>query len=259
MNDRDFDHTVAGWLAEGAERAPEWAVWSALDQIAVTAQRPRWRRRLDDLLHRLVPPTRLSVVAAAILVVAVVYTMFAELPRFGGTSRTFTVQHLTEIVVWEDTMPRDWTLDNLASNPFDVMTVPVRSMSATEFVEREELGGYIGGRYTDFSGPDAVFISWATVFESAPQANAALEAYRFEIQSQEGWGLGPGAQVQLGDEGHVMTGETRVLMGSPPGDPVPMQLYLWRTSNLVLAVAGWFEYDPEQLRDVAEAMDGRAR
>ena len=259
MTDRNFDRIIAGWLAEGAERAPEWAVWSALDEVSVTAQRPRWRMRLDELLRRLTPPARLSVVVAAILVVAVVYAVFAELPRFGGPSRTFTVQDLTEIVVWEDTMPRDWTLDNLASNPFDVMTIPVRSMSATEFAEREELGGYIGGRYTAFSGEDAVFISWAILFESAPQADAALDAYLYELEAPDGWGAGPAAPAEVGDVGYLLTGETRVLQPPGPHEPVPMHIYLWRRSNALMAIGGWFQYDAEQLSGLARGMDQRAR
>jgi hypothetical protein len=258
MTDRDLDRTLTGWLAEGAERAPEWAVWSALEEVAVTAQRRRWRRRLDDWLRRFVPPARLSVVAAAILVVAVVYAMFAELPRFGGPSRTISMQDLAEIVVWEDTMPDDWILDGLDTNHFSVMTTPVRTMEAQEFAARDELTGYTAGRITYFTGPDAAFISWATVYETAEQSDSALDLYLFEQAAPEGWDVGPATTVDLGDEGYLLTGETRVLVGEP-GDPVPMQIYLWRRSNVVLAVAGWFDYDALQLADVARGMDDRAR
>lgn len=258
MTERELDRALAGWLADGAERAPEWAVSSALDEVAVTAQRPRWRRRLDDLLGRLVPPARFSVVAAAILAVAILYALVTELPRFGGPSRIFTVQDLTKIVVWEDTLPSDWILDGLDTNHFSVITTPVRTMEAQEFAARDELAGYTAGRITYFTGPDAVFISWATLYETAEQSDSALDLHLFEQAAPEGWDVGPATTVELGDEGYLLTGETRVLMGEP-GDPVSMQIYLWRRSNVVLAVAGWFDYDPLQLADVARGMDDRAR
>jgi hypothetical protein len=40
---------------------------------------------------------------------------------------------------------------------------------------------------------------------------------------------------------------------------LPMQIYLWRTGNLLMATAGWFDFDPNELRAVARGMDGRAQ
>ena len=88
----------------------------------------------------------------------------------------------------------------------------------------------------------------------------ALDAYAVELASASGWGLGEGEAVDLGDEASIFTGETYALMGDTPTDsPVPMAIYLWRVGNVVLATAGWFEYDEDELRLVAEAMDARAR
>lgn len=258
--EHDLDRLLTDWFAEGADRAPEWAVWSAVDQVAQTPQRPRWRRRLDEILSRLTSPTRLPVAAAAALVLAVVFVMVRYGAGPGGTpARTLTAQDLPTIVVWEETMPSDWTLDTLISNADEVLVIPVRSTTPEQFAARESVTGYVGGRYTNFTGSDAVFISWATLFETVPQADAALDAYLFELGSEAGWGVGPEMPVELGDEGYLLTGETRVLQPGPPHEPVPMQIYLWRRSNVLLALGGWFEYDPDQLLDVARGMDDRAR
>ena len=256
--ERDLDRLLSGWLGEGSDRAPEWAVWSALDAVAQTPQRRRWRRRLDDVVARLTSLTRLSVVAAGLLALAGVYVAYRGGLGIGPASRTLTEQDLAVVVVWDDTMPNDWILDGLDTNRFSVITTPVRTMEAQEFAARDELSGYTTGRITYFTGPDAVFISWATLYETAEQSDSALDLYLFEQAAPEGWDVGPATTVELGDEGYLLTGETRVLMGEP-GDPVPMQIYLWRRSNVVLAVAGWFDYDPLQLADVARGMDDRAR
>ncbi|CAN5597369.1 hypothetical protein BH23CHL7_BH23CHL7_22280 [soil metagenome] len=255
--ERDLDRLLSGWLAEGSDRVPEWAVWSALDAVAQTPQRRRWRRQLDETVGRLTSITRLSVVAAGLLALAVVYVAYRGGLDIGLAPRILTEQDLAAIVVWEDTMPSDWILDGLETNYFSVMTTPVRTMEAEEFAERAELTGYTAGRITYFTGPDSVFISWATLFETAEQSDSALDLYLFEQASPEGWGVGPATNVELGDEGYLLTGETRVLMGDAPGDPVPMQIYLWRRSNVVLAAAGWFDYDPTQLAEVARGMDHR--
>jgi hypothetical protein len=133
-------------------------------------------------------------------------------------------------------------------------------MAAEDFLDSPALDGLQGGRYTDFSGPDAVFISWAVLFSNPRQAGAAFEAYATELESATGWGLGPGDTTDLGDQAALFTGETHALLGgTSTEDPVPMQIYLWRVGNVVLATAGWFEYDPAELRQVTDAMDARAR
>lgn len=257
-SERELDRLIGAWLADGSERAPDWAVWSAIDEVARTPQRRRWRRRLDDLVERLTSITRLSVVAAGLVALAVVYIVYrGDLGVGLAPPRTVTVEDLQAIVLWEDTMPGEWILDGLDTNGFGVMATPVRTMSAEEFAERDEMTGYTAGRITYFSGPDAVFISWATLYETAEQADSALGLFLFEQASPEGWGVGPATTIELGDEGYRLTGETRVLMGEP-GDPVPMQIYLWRSSNVVLAIGGWFDYDPAQLEELARHMDARA-
>ncbi len=258
--ERDTDQILRHWVSEGAERAPEWAVWAALDKVELTNQRPAWRARVAELSQRLTPAVRLLGASAVVLLMVLGYVRFSD-QDLGGSrpGSEFSTNDLAAIVVWEDTAPPGWTLDSLITTARDVLTIPVRSMSGADFVARAEVNGYTAGRYTDFSGRDAVFISWATLFDRVEQADAALDAYLFELGSSEGWGLGSGTAVGLGDEGFVLTGETRALMGGDrTGDPVPMQIYIWRSGNLLMAIGGWFDYDPQQLLEVALAMNSRA-
>jgi hypothetical protein len=101
-------------------------------------------------------------------------------------------------------------------------------------------------------------MSWGTVFESPADAAAALPFYQNEMASPAAWGLQP-RPVELGDDGFVYEGETTALMGPPTGsDPIRATIYLWRNGNTLLAIAGWFDFDADELRAQAEAMDARA-
>jgi hypothetical protein len=260
--DHDTDRVLHAWLEEGADRAPERFVWAALDDVPHTPQRRAWMASLDALLQRVTPAARALGIAAVVVLAVVSYLRFggADIGGPSGTPRVFTTDDLSSIVVWEDSAPPTWTLDSLITTSGEVLTIPVRTMTRSEFAALDEVRGYLGGRYTDFSGRDAVFMSWAVLFEDGAGADAALAIYMNELGSSDGWGLGPGQPAELGDEGTVFTGETRRLMADEPsGEPVPARIYLWRIGNLVLATGGWFEYDPRELRQVAEGMDARSR
>ena len=258
--ERDTDRRLRAWTTEGGiDRAPERFVWAALDQIERIPQRAAWRTRLDRITLRLRPAAGLAGVAAALLVAVFVITRVLG-PNIGpGGPRAFVIDDLPSIVLWEDTMPATWTLDNLVSNPDEVRFIPVRTMTRDEYIALGAPEGYLWGRYTDFTGPDGVFISWATLFESEAEAAAALSFYEREMSAGDGWGFGPGQPVALGDGGNVYAGPTTALVGPPTGvDPIPGQIFLWRNGNLLLAVGGWFDFDPAQLEAVAEGVDARA-
>ena len=112
----DSEPTVRAWVREGAERAPAWAVASALSEIERTAQRPAWLTRLRGVEDRLGPGARaLELVAAVLLlVIPVALIRMATVPLPVG--RTIQPADLQSIVLWEDTMPAGWTLDNLTTN-----------------------------------------------------------------------------------------------------------------------------------------------
>ena len=240
--ERDSDRSLRAWAAEGIDRAPERFVWAALDEIERTPQRAPWRARVDGLAAGFRPVAFLAG-AAAMAVVAVVLGVSLLTPDSRpGSSRHLELADLRLVVLWENSMPAGWTLDDLVTNGEAVRRIPIRTLTELELRELPVPAGYLGGRYTTFSGPDAVFISWGLVFESATDAAAVMPFYENEMSHPDGWGLGPGLVTALGDEGLVFTGETTALMGAPgEGEPVRSQLHLWRAGNAIFAMGGWFE------------------
>lgn len=256
--ERDSDRQLRAWVATGVDRAPERFVWAALDEIEQLPQRTRWRTRLDGFGIRLRPVAAL-VGSAAVLLVAVAILARIVAPVGVGDSRTFESVDLQGMVLWEDTMPPTWTLDNLVTNADQVRLTPIRSMTDAELLALPSPEGLLAGRYTDFSGPDAVFISWGLAFASDNQAAAALPRYEDEMASPDGWGLSSVMPITMGDGGFLYAGMTTALMGEPEStEPIRSQIYLWRDANVLLAVGGWFDFDENELRGVVEAMDRRA-
>lgn len=257
--ERDTDRQLRAWASEGIDRAPEHFVWAALDQIETVPQRTPWRARLDGLAIRLRPAAALVGAAAVILVAIAIITRVVS-PNLGvGSPRDFVLADLPGIVVFEDTKPRTWSLDNLASNPREVSLFPIRSMTGAEIDALPDPAGLIGGRYANGLGPDLSWISWAALFESDTRAAEALPFYEREMEAANAWGLGPGEPVEFGDDGHVFSGPTTAFLGPPTGvDPTDAQIYLWRDGNLLLALGGFGDYDAAELRAAAEAMNARA-
>lgn len=258
--ERDSDRMLRSWVSEGIDRAPDRFVWAALDEIETLSQRPAWRTRLAGLGIRIRPAAPLVGAAVVVLVgVSILARIVAPSVEVGG-QRTFEPVDLQSLVLWEDTMPATWTLDNLVTNADQVRLTPIRSMTDAELQALKAPHSYVAGRYTEFSGPDAVFISWGLLFERDDQAAAALPFFEKEMASPDGWGLGPDVPITVGDGGLVYSGETTALMGSPGStEPTRARIYLWRDRNVLLAVGGWFDFDENELRGVVEAMDRRAQ
>lgn len=259
MNDADVDRTLRAWLGAGTDRAPELFVWSAIDDIEAVPQRAPWMTVLEGVLRPLLPFTRAVAAAGVVIVAASLFLAFGPSSdgQVGGPA-PFEAGDLMRIVVWEDTAPPAWTLDSLVTTPADVLTLPVRSMDAEAWQAQDELEEYVGGRYTDFSGNDAVYVSWAVVFRTDRAAGEAFQLYRQDLVSPGGWGLDSQEPVALGEEALLLQGETTALVRAGGDESVPMQIYLWRTGNVLMATAGWFDFDEEELRGVATGMDARA-
>ena len=264
--ERDSDRQLRDWVDQGVDRAPERFVWAALDDIEQVPQRPAWRTRIDRALGtgglgmaRLRPVAGLVAVAAVALVALTIATVMGPGVGPPPASRAFAVADLERIVLWDDTKPASWTLDNLVSNTDEVVRIPIRSLTEAEFEELQNPSGVLAGRFTNFSGPDGAYMSWGLLFRNDLDAAAALPFYQNEMSSMDGWGLGEGELVALGDEGHVFEGETTAFVGPPgSGDPLRTTIYLWRDGNLLLALGGWFDYDEDELRAIAQGIDARA-
>lgn len=257
--ERDTDRQLRAWASEGVDRAPERFVWAALDEIEQLPQRTPWRTRFDGLATRLGPAAAL-VGAAAVILVAIAIITRAVAPNLGvGGTRDFVTADLQGIVVFEDTKPSTWTLDLLDTNTREVFEIPIRSMTGAEIEAYPAPAGLLAGRSAGFAAPEAAYISWATLFATDGDAEAALPFYEREMAGAEAWGLGPGEPIAFGDGGRRFTGVTTAFTGQPTGiDPIGAQVYLWRDGNLLLAVGGYFDYDPAELRAVAEGVAARA-
>lgn len=256
--ERDSDRSLRNWISEGVDRAPERYVWAALDDIDTLEQRRPWRTTLEGLGRTLRP------VLPVVGVAAIVFAAAAISLRIGpqgdvGARRAFTAADLPSIVLWQDTKPASWSLDNLVSNPDEVLRIPIRTMTEAELQSLARPPGYITGRYTDFSAPTGAFMSWSALFASPEQAAAALPFFLEQLESSAGWGFGPGQPIDFGDGGVLYQGETTAFTG-PPGtnEPIRSEVYLWRNGNLLLAFGGWFDFDTAEVRAIAEAMDLRA-
>ena len=260
MNGNDLDRRLRQWLEPGADQARETVVWAAIDQVELTPQRPRWRSRVGASFDRIGPMLRVMGVAAAVLLAAVIVAALSGRNVGGPVDGTIEIapQDLDSILVWEDTKPPTWHLDNLVSNPAQVLVIPARSMADASWIEHPAFRTLIGGRYTDFTGQDAIFMSWGTVYSSVGGARDAYDLLAAELGGEDGWGLGSGDAIDLGDEGVVLTGTTTALMGRAPSDPVASRMYLWRIGNVVLSLGAWFDYDEVELEAVARSMDERA-
>ncbi len=256
--DRDTDRQLQDWMSDGAAHAPERFVWAALDEIQGLPQRPAWRSRSEGLLVRARPAAAVLRGAAVVAVAALVaLQLSASSDGPGAPPRSLTLNDLPAIVVWETTKPSTWTLDNLVSNATEVRRIPIRTLDGAALEALANPPGYLGGRYTNFSGPNAVFMSLALVFERDLDAAAAMPFYEGELGADEGWGLGSGTPTHFGQSGLVFEGSTTRLTGAP-GDPVRARVYLWRHGNVLLALGGWFEYQSDELEAAAAAMDQRA-
>ena len=257
--ERDTDRQLRAWASEGIDRAPERFVWAALDEIETVSQRTAWRTRLDGLAIRLWPAAA-AVGAAALILVAIAIIAQVVAPNLGvGVPRQFETSDLPSVVLWDDTIPAAWTLDNLVSNPREVSLIPIRSMTGGEIEAHPEPEGLVAGRFVNGLGPDLAFMSWSALFESEALADAALPFYEREMEADDAWGLGPGEPILFGDRGNVFTGQTTAFLGPPTGvDAIPAQIYLWRDGNLLLAIGAFDGFDEAELRALAEAMNARA-
>lgn len=260
MSPSDLDRRLREWLEPGVDHARESVIWDVIDQVENTAQRPRWTGRFIALLDRIGPMLPPIGVAAVVLAAVVLGAALSgrDVGQPEASLRALAWEDLDAILVWDDTKPPSWHLDNLVSNPSQVLAIPARSVSDEAWVALPAFRDLAGGRYTDFTGEDAVFMSWGTVYSSVGGARDAYAAIADELAGDDGWGLGRGDTVDLGDGGVLYTGTTTKAFGRQEGEAVATRMYLWRTGNAVLAVGGWFDYDAAELDAVALSMDERA-
>lgn len=263
--EHDFDRTIRSWLDDGADRAPERFVWAALEDVERTAQRGAWLALLEGTIMKLKPAAPMLGVAAVVLLAIAAYQFLGG--NVGGpntptpTPTIVTADQLPTIMPTTDTLPAGWSVDSSTQVRGAVLAAPIRGPARAEIFNTP---GYVAGLYAEHSFSDAetdgVGVTWTALFEDPATASAALAVYLGDLEDEDGWNLGTGTDAGLGDEGRTFTGESRVIFGSdaPTDEPGAVHITIWRSSNLLLATAGFLDYDEAELRSIAEGMQDRA-
>lgn len=250
---RDLDRVLDRWMDDGPTIVADRVIATAMTDVHTTRQRgARW-----VLLKEILMTTKPALTLVALSVIAVLGIAAYQLLWAGGLvgeppePRIVAASELQEIVMNADEAPPGMNLDGIYSDGNEVLLRPIISVEGPDAASYTAQPGFRAGRYTEFSNDQAGVLSWAALFETADDADRALELYAEEIQSADGYALASRENVALGDEGAFY---------SDGNDPeFNAQVYLWRIGNLVLAAATYGDFDPDELGELARGMDDRAR
>jgi hypothetical protein len=246
----DFDHVVTEWLDDGADRAPDRFVWAALGEVERAPQRAAWVATTEEFLMQFKRAAPVMGIAAAVVLAIVAFQILGS-PDVGDpepTPRVYAPEDLETIVLTEANVPEGVTVDY--ENPtsgFAALVIPLKpggdTFEQADFVDAHsvELGTSIGG-----------FTTWSALFESAEEAEEAYDFLVTEHESPEGWDLAASREdPELGEESAMWTGQQY--------DMASARTILWRQGNLLLAAVGWADWEPEEVRLIADQMADRAR
>lgn len=245
---RDIDHLLDRWMDDGPTVVADRVIAAALTEIPTTRQRgARWAPMKE--LFMTMKPAAMMVGLAAVIIMGIAAYQFVSGggPSIGGPPvRVLTADDLPTIVLGPTDAPTGMDYDATETGA-DVLLMPiVRGDPNVEQIRNQP--GFVDARASEFSDPTSGVLSWAAIFETVEDAERSLALYVDEVMAEEGHGLGPGVPAGFGDEGSYYGGE--------PSDAT--QVYLWRVGSLVLATATFGEFDPDELRSIAEGMDDRA-
>jgi hypothetical protein len=252
-HERDLDRVLDRWMDDGPTVVADRVIATAMTDVHTTRQRgARWVSLKEILMT-----TKPALTLVALSVIAVLGIAAYQLLWVGGLvgeppePRIVAASELPEIVMNADEAPPGMNLDGIYTDGNDVKQRPIVSATGPDAAPYLEQPGFLAGRYTEFSDAQAnVILSWVALYETPADAERALALYADELQSEAGYGLSRRAAVDLGDEGAYYDDD------DPQDDA---KVYLWRVGNLVMAAATIGDYDPDQMRSVAEGMDERAR
>lgn len=207
------------------------------------------------------PAAMLAGIAAVIIVGIAAYQLMPEggpstgSPSVGAdvTSPSPTAPDLAEIVVTSENAPEGWAVEwNLSGR--EALAYLIRYGAVSNATP-----GFIDARATEICSSIGLGcgISWAALYESEADAEAAFDLFHAEMQV--GWGLGDRARaIGFGeDEGHDYSNN----LGNAPANHAK----LWRQGTLLLGVIGLAELDSvaelesSALRPIAEEMNARSR
>ena len=247
----DFDHAVSDWLDDGVDRAPERFVWAALDEVERTPQRAAWVAKTEEFLMQFNRATPVLGIAAAVVLAAIVAFQILGSPSVGDpdpSPRVHAPEDLPDIVMSEANALEGMAVESeTRTTGVAALFIPLapggETVDTSDFVDAlsVELGTSTGG-----------FTTWTALFESPEAAAAAYAFFVTEHESPEGWDLAASRlDPDLGDESAMWTGQQYDLLSA--------RTVMWRQGNLLLAAVGWADWEPEEVRLIADQMADRAK
>jgi hypothetical protein len=253
---QDFDDQLRDWADLGDERLPSHNLDAALAQVETTRQRGTLRWPLEGFLMKLKPAAPFLGVAAVVVLAIAAYQLVGGSvggPPATPTPRAFTEADLPTVVLTEGNAP-----DGLAVDA----TTTGREALNTPFNPGGPVmpdAGFVDALMTNLNSTDAGgFVSWAALYETPAEADAAFDVLVSEHESATGWGLEPQIHPapQLGDEEVYYVGAAYAFNQA--------EIYLWRANNLLLAavavdVVAVDAAASDQLDTIARRMDSGAR
>jgi hypothetical protein len=124
--------------------------------------------------------------------------------------------------------------------------------------ELQTTPGYVDGRWSRFAGSESDFeasrgfiLTWVVQYDTEAHARSAVAILLNELQSDDHYGWGPGADAGLGSEGTCLDGKNPQMGG------LQETICAWRRGRLVMVVGGGTENDTPVQVDAA-AMDAHA-
>ncbi len=178
----------------------------------------------------------------------------SELPT-SQPSPTVSPLDLTEIVISSESPPRGMTFSSGEEGRQVLDRLPLSPDTAAQLKAQS---GFVDGRSTAFAGSAEDFeaskgfiLTWVARYASQDDAAGAFSILLNELQSDDHYGWGIGADAGLGDEGTCLEGDNPQLGG------LHETICLWRHGPLVMIVGGGSENETPIQTD-AEVMDARA-
>lgn len=171
------------------------------------------------------------------------------------SSATSRPLDLALVVIPPDRPPDGMTLSDEGGDRAVLGQLPLFPDTAAQL---RAVPGFVGGRWSRFAGSASDFeasrgfvLTWVVAYDSAANADSALEVLLNELESDDHYGWGIGADTGLGDEGTCLDGENPQMGG------LRETICVWRRAQLVMVVGGGNDNETP-IEDEAAAMDARA-
>ncbi len=170
-------------------------------------------------------------------------------------SPTVSALDLAAIVIPHDSPPRGMTLSSQEAARQVLDRLPLSPDTAARLRAQ---AGFVDGRSTAFAGSSEDFeasrnfiLTWVARYASPGAAEGAFSILLNELQSEDHYGWGIGADAGLGDEGTCLEGDNPQLGG------LHETICLWRHGPLVM-IGGGGSKNETPIQADAKAMDTRA-